>query len=377
MHRFWQIGIWAIVGGILMGAAIQRTPSSSAAVETVSAETTLAKHGIGLTAPELIKFLEDGFSGGINKDRLPVKPVEKTQLAIDAMARLAKLRSTESVPLLVRIAVMEMPAGIQQLLSFDLENTSPEGRNEFRQKSLRLLRYNAVNALGLVGDAHALNAVRNAFNAEQSPAARIQYALALASLGDSSGVDYLVEVIQVENRRESAAAAKAFYMITEQDFGYTENTAIKARRAKARMYRDWWKKNRTSFRPEPEAIYARRVKGDPLPSFEPRSTRDLLKLATNYLDFDNKMRSRDARDRLAQSGTSLNGDLQKIAMDEMEDLDIRMEAMNWYYQANRSASEDFLKRLRRDENPEIIDKAQSLLEQIEYEANLTRGVTQK
>jgi hypothetical protein len=51
--------------------------------------------------------------------------------------------------------------------------------------------------------------------------------------------------------------------------------------------------------------------------------------------------------------------------DELEDLNIRLEAMNWYYEFNRAAARDAFKRLRRDPNPEVSDKAKSLLEKIE------------
>lgn len=337
----------------------------------------LAAHGMGTTPAELVRFLESGLPSGLNRQNLPEKPAEKSQLAIDAMAQLAKLRSREALPVLTQIAVGQPPQGVAQLLDYDVARTSPEGRTEFRNKALRLLRFNAVNALGFIGDPQALPAVREAFRAERSSPARIQYALSMATLGDPAGIDFLVDVILQENRRESAAAAKAFYMITSQDFGYTENTALRARRTKARKYRDWWAENGKGFQPDPAAIIKRRTATVLPPEFEPRNTRDLLKLATYYTDFENKLGTRDARDRLAQSGKAINGDLQKIAMDPMEDLDVRMEAINWFFQANRTDSESFLKKLRRDENPEIVDRAESFLQQIEQDATSTPAVVQR
>ncbi|RMH27382.1 MAG: hypothetical protein D6691_06155 [Candidatus Hydrogenedentota bacterium] len=325
----------------------------------------LRMFGVDPTPKSLIEFLQKGFPQNTDLARLPNDPPERSQLAVDAMALLATARSTAAVDTLVEVARMTPPRGVMQLVEMDLQRTDPQNRAEFREKALRLLQFNAVNALGLIGDPRGLPAVQQVFAQENHVAARIQYALSLACLGDASGVPFLVEVIQQANRRESAAAAKVFYFITGEDFGYTDQTPVKARRTKARLYKEWLRTQYSTFRVDPRAVLQRRLAPDPLQPITPHTTRDLVKLSSFYFDFENKLRSREAREQLARAGKTINPDLEKIMFDEMEDLNVRMEAMNWYYEINREAAKGVLKKLRRDENPEIVEKAESLLEKIE------------
>jgi len=327
----------------------------------------LSAHGIGLSEDELIAFLSDGLP---KMTGMPERPVEKSQLIIDAMAQLAKIRSQKAVRVISRIARFDRTIGAFKLIEFDVSKTSQQAREEFRIRAYRLIQYNAINALGLIGDAGSAELIRAVLLQEKAPGAQIQYALCLASLGDASGVDNLVSLINLQNRRESAAAAKAFYYITGQDFGYTEDSPIRARKALPARYNEWWNQYRSSFLPDPEIVRERRLNSNQNKTYAPRSTRDLLKLASNYFDFNNTTGSADARKTIKAAGASFNDEFQRIALDPMEDLDVRAEALNWYFEANRSDPLDILKKLRRDENPEIVDKANTLLEQIAEEQAL-------
>lgn len=350
--------------GADLSAPSQPSRASAGAPKIVDPQRALETHGVNGASKDLIAFLERG----ISKDkvgRLPKEPTEKCQLAIDAMARLAKARSRESVPVLIQIASTQLPQGVELLLDIDLGKTSPESRPEYRETALRLLQFNAVNALGLIGDPQGGEIVRAVFARETNPAARIQHALSMGCLGDPAGLDFLIEQIELLNRRESAAAARVFTMVTGQDFGYTENTALRARRPKARQYREWWKQNRAQFAVNPDEVIKRRLEPKTPLAYQPRTPRDLLKLAACYFDFDNSLGSKDARKRIKDSGPAMNSELQRLASDPMEDLDVRMEAMNWYYEINRTDARNLMTKLRRDENSEIVDKAVTLLEQIE------------
>ncbi|MGI8907796.1 MAG: hypothetical protein ACR2IE_15045 [Candidatus Sumerlaeaceae bacterium] len=322
--------------------------------------------GISLTNEALVAFLQRGVP---DVSALPEEPQEKCQLIIDAMAKLAEAKAKEAVLTLQQIASVDPPAGVLQMLEHDLGRTAPEGREEFKNRALRLLQYNAVNALSLIGDKNSTQLIRSVSKSETNAAARIQYAICLASLGDASGVGDLVAVIQRENRRESAAAARAFMIITGQDFGYSENTPLRARKARAAMYSQWWRSNAKDFQVDVAAMNQRRQQPYTTAQYQPRNTRDLLKLASNYFDFGNATKALEARKALKDSGTSINGELERIAQDANEDLNVRMEAMNWYYESNRAQAKSLMKRLRRDENPEIADKANVLLEQIEEDLN--------
>ena len=91
-------------------------------------------------------------------------------------------------------------------------------------------------------------------------------------------------------------------------------------------------------------------------------------LSAFYFDFNNQFRTFEARRQLEQGGKSHNDDLLRLVNDEAEDLDVRLEAMNWFYEFNRAEARRALRRLRSDENPEVVDKANSLLEQVESDA---------
>lgn len=328
-------------------------------------EAELRAAGIEPTPENCLALLVRGLPSGVDPQRLPPRPVEKTQLAVDAMAILAKVRAKNAVEPLIQIARQEFPPGIEQLLEIDLRQTAPEDRSNFRQKAAAILQYNAINALGLIGDRRALSVVRAVYDAETRTAPKIQYALSLACLGDAHGVEFLVQVIGLANRRESAAAAKAFAMITGQDFGYTDQTPIKKRKRLSKEYAEWWRAHGAQLRIDPAAVLRRRLAPEPSSMYQPRSTRDLLRLSSLYFDIDHKKNTVEARERLAAAGSALNPELEAIMFDEMEDLNIRLEAMNWYYEFNRAKARDVFKRLRRDANPEIADKASSLLEKIE------------
>ncbi len=347
-------------------APIQGQPMPAAAEKLLQDPEIgqLRSHGIGVDAPSLIRLLEVGLSDEVRKS-MPDKPSEKCQLAVYAMARLASAKSEAALPALLGIAAMNPPAGVESLLKYDTEQTSPESRTEFRIRALKLLQFNAVNALGIIGDTAALAVVRAVFQQEQHPAARIQHAISLASLGDSSGVGFLTQAIGAENRRESAAAARAFFIITGQDFGYTENTAAKKRGGIAAEYANWWKQNAGNFQVDRNAVAKRRYEPTPMPTFQPRNTRDLIKLSAYYFDFNNQFRTFEARSQIANAGKQLNNDLLELMNDDSEDIDVRTEAMNWYYEFNRADARKALRGLRKASDPEIADKANALLEQIE------------
>lgn len=327
-------------------------------------------HGIGKSEEELLGFLQKGLP---RTSDLPSRPVEKSQLVIDAMALLAEMRSQAAVPVIIQIARFDTSLGAFRVVEYDVSKSSPHARDDFRVRAYRLIQYNAINALGLIGDHRATELIRSILQQEQAAGAQIQYSLCLASLGDPSGVGYLVNLISKKNRRDSAAAAKAFYYITGQDFGYTENSPVRAREALPAQYTQWWNQNKATFRVHPEAVRQRRLNSSTKDVYAARSTRDLLKLATNYFDFNNTLGSRDARQSLKDAGTNLNPELSRIALDPMEDLDVRSEAMNWYFEANRSDPLAILKKLARDENPEVADKATTIMGQIVDEARMRGG----
>jgi hypothetical protein len=116
-----------------------------------------------------------------------------------------------------------------------------------------------------------------------------------------------------------------------------------------------------------DAVAKRRYEPTPMPSFQPRNTRDLIKLSAYYFDFKNQFRTYEARSQIANAGKRLNNDLLELMNDDSEDIDVRAEAMNWYYEFNKTDARKALRGLRKASDPEIADKANALLEQIEID----------
>lgn len=328
------------------------------------AAINLGRFKIAADEISLITFLEKGLP---SYDNLPREPVEKSQLIIDAMAKLAELKSEKAVQLLIKIASFDKSVGAFNIVEHDVRNTSPQSQDTFRRQAYRLVQFNAVIALGIIGNPEAVPTVRRILMAETTPASALQYALVLGQLGSAEGLPVLVQVIQQQNRKESAAAAKAFYIITGKDFGYTENTPIRGRREKAALYSQWLNQVSGTLAIDKNKVNERMSEPAKILRYEPRTLRDYLNVASYYFDFNNKANSVEVREKLRQAGTSLNKEYMSIASDPNEDLNIRIEAMNWYFEANRSDPLNFLKNLRKDENPEIRDKAQTVMDQIAEE----------
>jgi hypothetical protein len=312
--------------------------------------------GVGASAETLLNLLEKGPAAAIPRE------VEGGQLAVEAMARLAELKHRPAVPTLSRVATGKMPAGVVALIQRDMTQISPRSRVQAEDNGVKILRINAVTALGWIGDPRGLESIRSAINAEPNTVIRLQMAQSLALLGDSGGMDFVAQVISKgSNRREVAAAASVYKVVTGSDFGISEQTPIRLRKSRATQYARHWASIRETFRPDRDAVIQRRKQVGNVPRYTPRSTADYLKLAADYLDIDDSRGARSAREYLAQAGSSLNAELQRIAADPLEDLDVRMEALNWLFQNQRERAYPFLRSLRRDENPEVADKAQSLL----------------
>ncbi len=120
----------------------------------------LAAHNITPSASGIISFLHSGWAALPSKTTMPESPTEKTQLLILAMEELGKARERRAVEVLLKIAQGKLSDGVEELIQHDLARLPLERQAPQRQFMLTLLRYNAVNALGLIGDARALPVVQ-------------------------------------------------------------------------------------------------------------------------------------------------------------------------------------------------------------------------
>src|SRR5690606_19544218 len=103
----------------------------------------LKAHDIGVAEDQLVAFLKNGLPRTSN---LPERPAEKSQLVIDAMARLARMKSKDAVPVIMQIAKFDTTVGAFRVVELDVNKTSPQSRDDFRVRAYRLIQYNAITA---------------------------------------------------------------------------------------------------------------------------------------------------------------------------------------------------------------------------------------
>lgn len=346
---------------------IQPNARDNAKVPT-GAEERLALAGLPTTTSGILNWLNAGLNSGqdLTTQYSEKLPKERTQLGVDAIAVLGMKRSNTCVPILVEICTGRLPLGLTQLVEIDIMNTVSDEREPFRTQVVRIYKYNAAIALGDIGDNRALPVVISAFQNEASPSAKMQIALSVALLGSSDSLDWLVSIIGSEDKRIGFAASRMFYFITGQDFGLTLSNSNKKRKAIIPKYTDWWNSNKNSFIPDQVSIRARRS----TPPLETRnidnSLRGQLKMCTNYADFKNFEKITQIRENLKNRGSSINRELEGIIFDDMEDVDVRMEALNIYYDNNTHSSQGragikkYLDKAMRLNDSEVAEKAKLL-----------------
>lgn len=321
----------------------------------------LAAHTINPSSSGLISFLRTGWAALPSQSTMPEFPTEKTQLLILAMEELGKAREPRAVEVLLDIAQSKLSDGVEQIIQYDLAKLPPEQQAPQRELILVLLRYNAVNALGLIGDARALPVVQQLAAEEISARLKCRYILAIACLGGTPDIDFLISQINRANQVESVIAAQVFYFITGVSYRLRPTTPVKARSLAAEQYKTWWRQNGKTFTLNPGAVIRRRL----TPAVEPKkplsSVRNLLDAAGRVLDVNGHYQSYEARQQLETLDPSMLPELEKIVKDDMEDLRIRRLAIIYYVKQRGKKAKRTLKRLSKDKNPEISQLAKSLL----------------
>jgi len=338
----------------------------------------LRSHGLAPTADLLLNFLKFGFAPGTQLSDLPPQPTLKTQIVVDAIVELARLRSTDALPVLVQLAQGSLPAGVGTILDWDAAQQRHAERARFRAGVIKKLRLNAIVAIGLIGgpdDAYLLIPI---FEAEKDPDLKIPCALALATMGSRAGLPYLLREVRRANRTTSVAAGRALKFITGHDYGPAADDPISRRKAAAADWKNWWRKNGKTFRPDREQILARRLAPSvrPLPR-EPRTVRDLVDCIAFPRDPRWTIDSYEAFERLSTMGGEALAGLEKIIADKDESLTVRRRAILLYTQIVTAASGPAatgrgqrrnayktLRRIRWDRNPEIREVVRKCLKRL-------------
>lgn len=314
----------------------------------------LLSHGINPEPGSLIHFLRNGFDLKSLPRGLPQLPQLKSEIVNAAIVELGITAAESAVPLLIEIAEQHPPKGVATIIARDFEDSPIEMVDQEVLTMTRLLSLNAVMALGLIGDERAAPTILHLIRTEPGSAFITNGAEALALMGHNDGLGALVLLAASNDANESAAAFRSIFIVTGRNYGLTENSSIAKRRQLLEQLRSWFEE-RGHKEPIFRSEVLRRQEVPVLPdSIDPRSLRGLLRGSSDLTNYDRRY---EARQELFGLAPQRFDELEKIATDPLEDLDIRRAAMRWMTVSNARAARSIIRRLRKDENPSIGDMA--------------------
>ena len=321
----------------------------------------LLSHGINPLPEDLLSFLQHGFREESLPMGLPKDPLMKSEVVNAVIVELGITATGPAVPVLMKVAQREFTPAVDAIIRRDFESTPIEIADQQIQVARRVLSLNAVVSLGLIGDESAEGTIVDVMTREKGTAFITQGAVALGQMGSAKGLPALAKLAHDIDSGDSPVAFQSIYLLTGRNYGYTENTAIKKRRELLAKLDEWMAGEGAAasvYRTE----VLRRMQA-PLQEniTDPHSLRGLLRESTNAFNYDSRY---TARHELADRGKNATKELRTIAMDEMEDLDIRRSAMRWLAMVDASAAEKALRKLRNDENEPIASAAREILRDI-------------
>jgi len=337
---------------------------SPAVAQEKTSSRILKNMGVSTAPADLVAFIENGPSRPLDPQKLAENAIPFTQLLIMAMQELAEIQYAPAVPVLIRTASGDFPRGQTAFIDYDCRDLPPSSQEGKKKTYQQFLIFNAINALGLIGDPSALPTLKEVFDSSSAEYMKINAALAMASLDYGGGVSYIVKKTREKNRALAAESCRALSAITGLELDYAPYTPVVRRERTIARVNKWWEQNKNTFRPNGEEIRKRRLsKVTPIP---PRlsSMRELVMAAANYDDVDNKLMSLDAREKLASMGVTILPHLLPFCTDPEENLNIRMEALRHYVQlGNAEEVNAVLKKAKKDKNPEIKELVRTLYDQ--------------
>lgn len=358
-----DIFFWVVLLGLLALALKAPAQGVNEPKRAVQVEY-LENHMVPPTPEGMLRFMNNGFPPDVNWGAMPEFPASKTDVYLYALQELGRRRHQPAFDTVSALARGETNPGLDRIIVRDMGAYRERERRQ-REAVLRgAVRYNAIVALGLLGDERAVPMLNDMFGQISDDRWRIQIALALATLGDGSQVGYLVELVKRKNQEESVAAHETLRLITGKDWGYERTTSVMMRDKLANDVALWWLGAASSFQPEPQEIIRRRYFEPDTRWPLPVSLRDMLRSASRFPDPEKRFHADYARGVLDRMGASRVNEIREVAMDEWEDVMVRREAMRRVADIEKKDSKAMLKKLRKDKNPEVAEMAKSLLERL-------------
>ena len=330
----------------------------------------LAAHGVADGPGPIQAFLENGFSPGKNLADPPEEPAVRSALVVSAMAVASLRRYGGALQALERLARDDLAPGLERIVDHDARAALSSVTDQRRAGIRDTLRFNAIHALGVMGDPRSAPFLKRAFDAERVLANKINLGLALAACGDGSALRFLIRTLDDDNSQAAAQAAEAVRLITGRHWALTDQSSH-ARKRGARREADAWLSDNRNFVPNREAVRQRRLYAPdpprlPLP---PTSLLDWIVIGTKSPELSGEYTRLNAFQQVMSSDAMAMEPLSAIIVDEMEDIDIRLFAMRAYaaivrleknFASMKAPALDLLRQATRSDDDQVATMARSL-----------------
>jgi hypothetical protein len=314
--------------------------------------------GVNPDVDSMLRLLQEGIPPEAEKRGLAGLPKYKCEAVSAAIQELGVKGDWRATSTLSEIARGQMPLGVQRILDRDLESTAIQLYDTTKAGFIRVLTQNAVVSLGLLGDENGLPALRDVLRGNHPAEVRYECAIAMGMLGSSEGFLTLSSLAQSSAAVESIAAFDGIYFLTGRNYGVWRETSIARREEAVRSLQAWVTSEGRNVKPIRTDILRRRIEGPPAAMPDPGSLRSLLRTTRNPVNQAERIKARNA---IYGRPQGVSDEFRQLALDPMEDSDIRCEAARWYAMAQPKKAKDMLHRMRKDPNPSVAGTAETLI----------------
>lgn len=322
----------------------------------------LLKHGVELSEEDLLEFLQSGFNQNALRRGLPELPYMKSDVVLVAIQELGFKQSNSAVPQLTELMLGKMTPGIRSVINQDTETFPLETADQARERQETFIRFNAMVALGLIGDQSSAASIRQAITQEQGESFAIEGSVALGLLEQKDALDILISHFQEPESDLFDEAFQAVFFITGRNYDVSQHASYERKVEVMDKLQNWWKDNKVEFDPYRTDILRRRQAGLVLSSPPLGTVRGALRATKDFDNYDDRYAGRQY---LKGRGKSAAAEYQMIANDPLEDLDIRVAAMEWYAASDPDKARKDMQKISDESKDEIIrNKAVSLIAEI-------------
>jgi len=322
----------------------------------------LLTHGVNITIDELLYFLENGFSEQVRRVGMPRDPEVKSEVYNYAIQELGFIQATKAVPQLIAIMEGEISPGLSSILALDTESYPVNVIDNVRLRFHNFVRFNAMVALGYIGDPQASVPIRHFMSTQDAGSYLLEGSVALALLGDFDGIEIMMNRFDDPTNENVDEMFNKIYVITGRNYGITPVSSYVSKQEALEKLRTWYESTPDIqvYRPD---ILRRRMQPPVVEQLPVSTLRGALRATKSFSDYDKRYAGRNF---LRTNAKAMVNELEMISKDVTEDIDIRAAAMEWYAASEPDDAKKDLKKIRDAAKDEIIKtKAESLIEEIE------------